>query len=145
MEVRLARFGSGVAAWCRRHELVGIAGVAIATSKLTSTIGVDTPGHPDHAFRGDAAEDRADLQGAELDEMAVIGVRRLKGHACDAGWRGRLVENGEERFGGSNWFRHLFASVRTRIGGFRFGVKGFACGRGSGRIGVHPPQPKKDD
>lgn len=94
----------------RCHELVSVASVAVAAGKLTAAIRVDAPGHPNHPFRRDAAEDAADLEGSELDEMTVIRVSRFKGHARNAGRGGRrLIKDGEERFGGGVYFRHLFA------------------------------------
>ena len=93
------------------HELMGVTGVAVAAGELAATIGIDAPRHPVHAFGVKAIEDAAHLEAAELDKVTVVGVSGLEGHACDADRRlgGGLVQDGEERFGGSGCFRHLFA------------------------------------
>jgi hypothetical protein len=99
MEVGLAG-GVGLAG-SGGHELMRVAGVAVAAGELAAAVWIDAPGHPGHAFGVDAAEDGADVEGAELDEVAVVGVGGFEGHAGYASGSGRgLIEDGEERFGG---------------------------------------------
>lgn len=93
------------------HELVGVAGVAITAGELAAAVGIDAPGKPGEALGGGTVEDAADLEGAELDEMAGIGVSRFEGESGDACSRrlGGLSEDGEEWRSCGVYFRHLFA------------------------------------
>ena len=94
---------SGIA---QLHELVGVAGVAVAAAELAAAVGVDAVGEAQAAVRGGAIEDAADFERLELDEVAVVGVLGLGGHAGDAdGLRGRM---GKSAGGVGRWV-HVFA------------------------------------
>ncbi len=101
------------------EELVGVAGVAVAAGELAAAVGVDAPCQPCHAFGDGAVEDGADVEGAELNLVAVVGMGGLGGQAGDAeqARAGVLVEDGEEGAGGKFGFRHFFASLEMRVGG----------------------------
>jgi hypothetical protein len=62
--------------------------------------------------------------------VTVVGVFGFKRHASDTCGCGRsLFEDGEERFGGRHYFRHLFASLEMRIGRIGMLRQGNQCGR----------------
>jgi hypothetical protein len=64
-------------------------------------------------------EDGAGLDGAEVDEVAVVGVGSLGGETCHAeeARAGVGVKDGKESAGSGFDFRHFFASVEMRVGG----------------------------
>ena len=108
------------------EELVGVAGVAVFAAELAAAEGVDGPVVLELAFGDGAIEDGAGLEGAELDLVAVVGVGGLGGEAghAEEARAGVLVEDGEEGAGGEFGFRHFFASLEKRLGGYRWSVKG---------------------
>ena len=73
---------------------MGVAGVAVAAGELAATVGVDGVGEGELAAGDGLVEDAAGGEGVELDEVAVVGVGRLRGETGDAGEGG--LEDGEE-------------------------------------------------
>jgi hypothetical protein len=84
------------------EELVSVAGVAVAAGELAAAIGVDGVGEPGQAAGDGLVENAADFEGAEFDEVAIVGVLGLGGEAGETG-EARL-QDGEEGCGIGSFF-----------------------------------------
>ena len=98
-----------------------VAGVAVLAAELAASVGIDGPGERELAFGDGLVEDGARLQGLELDEVSIVSVRGFGGEAGEADWG--LIQDGEERIGVGLYFRHMFASMKVRLGVIQTSVK----------------------
>jgi hypothetical protein len=85
---------------CRRglEELVGIAREAILAAELTAAKWIDGVGVLEAALGDGLVQDGAGADGAEIDEVTVVGVSGLGGKASDAeqARAGVLVQDGKK-------------------------------------------------